>query len=145
MCNKIHEESAKCTNELQYDLFDGAADDETECSYIESLRFGTYDEYGQLSSSSASGTWDAEITDPQKILLALAICACVSLVVYACYLHHSMTNLLIKSLSHRELLPPSRQNRRKSPGGASRTSRSHKRPIGKDGDWDDDRNHGVSA
>ena len=117
LCNNLHATSAKCTNDLMYDLFDGEQDISSECSFIESLRFGTYDQVGQLSTSSNSiANWQSEVTLPQKVMLAVSFFFCVCFVIYACYLHHSMTNLLIKSLSHRELLPPSRHNKgRKSP------------------------------
>ena len=48
MCNNIHIAGAKCTSNLQYELFDGNSDESTQCSFIESVRFGTYDEEGQL-------------------------------------------------------------------------------------------------
>lgn len=109
LCNKIHGASAKCTADLLYNLFDGEETDATECSYIESIRFGTYDEEGKLSSATYGVNWSgAEISESQRVLLSFSIALCVALVVYSCYLHHAMTNLLIKSLSHRELLPPSR-------------------------------------
>ena len=76
----------------------------------------------------------AAITTAQKLLLSLFVLLTVGLTVYACYLHHAMTNLLIKSLSHRELLPPSRHaSRRSSP---RRTGRRLKK-VGADSDWDD--------
>jgi hypothetical protein len=95
------------------DLFDGEADDEIECSFIESLRFGAYDEVGQFMTSNTSGSsWSYQPTVGQKVMLGLSIAMSVIFVIYSCYLHHAMTNLLIKSLSHRELLPPSRQRQR---------------------------------
>jgi hypothetical protein len=99
---------------MVYDLFDGSKSDSTECSFIESIRFGTYDSTGAIS---VEATDDAEevVTDLQKVGLIGSAFICAIFVVYACYLHHSMTNLLIKSLSHRELLPPSRHNKRRSP------------------------------
>jgi hypothetical protein len=112
LCNKVHATSAKCTSDLLYNLFDGEENDATECSYIESIRFGTYDEVGKLSSATNGVTWtSAEVSNSQKVLLSLSVALCVAFIVYSCYLHHSMTNLLIKSLSHRELLPPSRHQR----------------------------------
>lgn len=109
VCNKLHGNSAKCTSNLLYDLFGGEGDDTTECSFIESIRFGTYDEEGKLSSASSALSWSTEVSTGQKIMLSISMAFCVAFIIYACYLHHAMTNLLIKSLSHRELLPPSRQ------------------------------------
>ena len=114
LCNNLHAAGAKCTGDLSYDLFDGVQDDSTECSFIESIRFGTYDANGQLTTGRSFGSWDAEVTDVQLVLLIITASIVVCFVVYACYLHHAMTNLLIKSLSHRELLPPSRHNRRRN-------------------------------
>jgi len=96
-----------------YDLFDGQEDSSTECSFIESIRFGTYDQAGELARSDKSSDWNAEVTEVQKAFLGITVAMCIGLVIYACYLHHAMTNLLIKSLSHRELLPPSRHSRRR--------------------------------
>lgn len=110
LCNKIHYTSAKCTSDMTYNLFDGESSSESECSYIESIRYGTYDETGKLSAASVTNgvTWTTEISIDQQIMLAFSVGICFVLVLCACYIHHSMTNLLIKSLSHRELLPPSR-------------------------------------
>jgi len=120
-CNNIHQSAATCSENLNYDLFDGEDDEDSTCSYIESIQFGTYDQGGELvSSATATGNWITEVTKYQKAFLAISIGICVFFIVYACYLHHAMTNLLIKSLSHRELLPPSRHNRRlRSPKSAA--------------------------
>uniref|UniRef100_A0A8J9TPP4 Uncharacterized protein n=1 Tax=Phaeodactylum tricornutum TaxID=2850 RepID=A0A8J9TPP4_PHATR len=133
MCNNLHGQSAKCSADLMHDLFESEEDDTSECSYIESLRFGTYDKYGQLNSAFGVGTDDAQVTTVQAAVLALSIALCVIFAVYSCYLHHTMTNLLIKSLSHRELLPPSRHQSR-------RPRRHHKngKRIANADDWDHD-------
>ena len=136
MCNRIHLDAAKCTEDMSYDLFGGYESDSTECSYIESLRFGTYNELGQLSTKNMDGSIAREISDGQKIMLGIAIGVCVLLIIYACYLHHAMTNLLIKSLSHRELLPPSRHQSRRNNNSPRRTGRRLKK-VGGEPDWDD--------
>lgn len=142
MCNKIHYKGADCTNNMVYDLFDGSKSDSTECSFIESIRFGTYDAYGAIS---VEATDDAEevVTDLQKVGLIGSAFICAIFVVYACYLHHSMTNLLIKSLSHRELLPPSRHSKRRSPSRPKRRRSGSKGSKGgrsrgddEDDEWD---------
>jgi len=141
MCNKIHFAGAGCTSNVVYDLFDGQSSDSTECSFIESIRFGTYDSNGEIAVKASD---DAEevVTDLQKLGLVGSAFICAVFVVYACYLHHSMTNLLIKSLSHRELLPPSRHSRRRSPNhapkGRGRRSRSKGSKSSRRGDDDDD-------
>jgi hypothetical protein len=117
LCNKIHGDAAKCTansqnEDLSAEQQQEDATDTTECSYIESLRFGTYDSKGKLSYASGVIDWDSEVTTMQLLLLTTTSLLVVLFLVYACYLHHSMTNLLIKSLSHRELLPPSRHAKR---------------------------------
>lgn len=111
LCNKIHGDAAKCTGNLLYDLF-GEDVDSTECSYIESLRYGTYDSKGKLSSANGMIDWDTKVSKAQLLGLIFTSLFVVVFLIYACYLHHSMTNLLIKSLSHRELLPPSRHAKR---------------------------------
>jgi hypothetical protein len=117
------------------DLFDGEEDDETECSFIESLRFGAYDETGQFMSSNVGSSWSYTPTVGQKVMLGLSIALSVIFVIYSCYLHHAMTNLLIKSLSHRELLPPSRQRQRANLN-PRRGNRMKK--IADDTDWNGD-------
>lgn len=138
----IHYKSAKCVSDLEYNPFENgydeygeAVDDSTECSFIESIRTGTYDETGTITLRSFGFTSE-KITPAQKGLLCLFVFLTVALTIYACYLHHAMTNLLIKSLSHRELLPPSRHaSRRNSP---RRTGRRLKK-VGADSDWDGDK------
>lgn len=144
---------------MEYDLFGGTeSSHQTECSYIEALRFGTYNELGQLSTRNQDGSLVEKITKSQKVMLSIPIVICVALVIYACYLHHAMTNLLIKSLSHRELLPPSRHAqaaaRRNSPrrnngrggGRMINNTNNNKNSKGGEPDWDiDDNNEGEYA
>lgn len=136
MCNMMHYTSARCLSNLEYNPFENGyddVDDTTECSYIESIRTGTYDETGTITLRTF-GFSGEKITNAQKAFLSLFVALTVGLTIYACYLHHAMTNLLIKSLSHRELLPPSRHaSRRNSP---RRTGRRLKK-VGAESDWDD--------
>lgn len=132
MCNRMHRTSARCTNSLQYDLFDSDGDDEsTDCSFIESLRFGTYDEEGRLYTEEFGSATHREMTVGQKWTLGLTIAICVYLAMYSCYLHHAITNLLVRSLSHTELLPP-RSRQRKA---RSRSSRRQIESDTEDEDW----------
>ena len=121
MCNKMHSSGAKCLTNLEYDMFD-EQDDTSQCSFIKSVRYGTYDEEGNLYSSQSffGGSSSHEVTDGQKVGLVLSAVLMASLALYSCYLHHSITNLLIKSLSHTDLLPPSRYKSGANRGTSSR-------------------------
>jgi hypothetical protein len=121
-----------------YDLFDGEEDGASDCSFIESLRFGAYDEAGQLTSFLDGSSWSYAPTTEQNVLLGVSIALSVIFIIYACYLHHAMTNLLIKSLSHRELLPPSRHSSRRAPTKGRRSSGGRSRKVGDEGDWGED-------
>lgn len=90
-----------CAQEMVYNLFETEQVDETtECNYIDSLLNGAYDQYGQFSTKSSGGSsWDASVTTPQAAVLGVSIALCILFIICACYLHHSMTNLLLKSLS----------------------------------------------
>lgn len=123
----MHHDSAKCTSNLAYQVFDDHVDDTTECSFIESVRFGTYDTSGQFATDSMSKVKQT-VTRGQLIALGVSVVVCVILAIYACYLHHAMTNLLIYSLSHSHLLPPSRHR--------SRQSRGRTRQRDYEDDWD---------
>jgi len=148
LCNKIHDTSAKCTSDLMYDLFEeeDESDESAECTFIETIRYGEYDENGAFTATSGSSTgssWNAEVSVPQKAILGATVGVCIIFIIYACYLHHAMTNLLIKSLSHRELLPPTRHpaSRRGSKGRSVRSingkPRSNEKLLGGESDWDD--------
>jgi hypothetical protein len=137
MCNRMHVSGAKCTSKLQSDFSDSnsnSSNSKSACSYIESLRSGTYDEQGRLYNTGVGGSNSRQITTGQKWGVALSLLLCALLAVYSCYLHHSITNLLIRSLSYTDLLPPSRNGRQRS---VART-RSHRRQIASDNedDWD---------
>ena len=133
LCNKLHSHSAKCDQEMLYDLFESEVDESTECSYIDSLRNGAYDQYGQFSMKAGGGSsWDASVTTAQAAILGVSVAMCIVFIISACYLHHSMTNLLLKSLSHRELLPRKGRSRsRTSREGSGRRSSKSGEP-----DWE---------
>lgn len=117
-----------------YDLFDGESDQSSECTFIEGIRFGAYDSSGSLSTVQSSSVWNAEASSMQTIMVAISLGTVIFFIVYACYLHHAMTNLLIKSLSHRELLPASRQQRRRQAGDNS-VATAKRRPSNDSDDW----------
>ena len=126
---------------MMYQVFDDNNDDDSlQCSFIESVRFGTYNEKGEIyvDSSLNGEKVKTEVTVAQKIGLALAGVVVLLLAVYSCYLHHSITNLLIKSLSHSHLLPPSRHRSRsknsKRRGSGSGSTRGRRKVD--DDDWD---------
>jgi hypothetical protein len=130
---------------MLYDLFEKEEDESSECSFIESIRFGVYDKDGAFAAtSSATASGRGEVSIGQLVALLVALVFCVLFIIYACYLHHSMTNLLIKSLSHRELLPPSRHKGSRTPsksssrrsGGASSKKLGGKQGTEDEPDWD---------
>ncbi len=142
LCNNIYESSGKCDSYLAYDLgsknFDDDSDDaynenqdEIQCSYIESIRYGTYDSYGEIyMSNSQENNQTASVTLGQKFALALVSMIGVSLALYSCYLHHTMTNLLLKSLSSG--LMAGKSNKRGYGGGrSSSNSRGGRRSSSK--------------
>jgi len=139
LCNRMDVDSARCTSHTHSELFisndtnTSLASDQTDCSFIESVRFGTYDADGQIYFNNIFGANNREVTDTQKWLLAISLAICTLLAVYSCYLHHAITNLLIKSLSHTDLLPPSRFRQPISSGSRRRGSRSRK-PVEDDAD-----------
>ena len=146
MCNLTHYTGAQCVSDLEYNPFDNGndVDDSTECSYIESIRTGTYDETGTITLRTFGFTSE-KITTPQKLLLSFFVLMTVSLTVYACYLHHAMTNLLIKSLSHTDLLPPSRQKGSRRSNTRSRVRRNRKNSRVADDDDDGEEDWDVSG
>jgi len=150
LCNAIRRSGAQCTANMVYNLFDSQSYDSTECSFIESIRFGTYDSNGEITLYPAQDSPEM-VTDFQKIGLVGSAIICGLLVMYSCFLHHSMTNLLIKSLSHRELLPPSRHGKRRTPLAVStskrlpRTKGSSRSGRSRVGDEEDDWDHEMQT
>jgi hypothetical protein len=137
MCNRMHITGAKCTTNLQYDLFDDYSSDSTQCSFIESVRFGTYDEKGRLYTDDSFFGTSRVTTTGQKYGLTISLFVCAMLALYSCYMHHAITNLLIKSLSHTDLLPPSRNRRGGGRSTSSRGRRGSRKKMADDDDaWD---------
>jgi hypothetical protein len=127
MCNNIHENSAACTSSMTYDLFDGdVMDDSAECSFIEALRFGTYNEKGEIYTTGDASNVVREVTPGQKVGMIVLAVVCLGLGVYSCYLHHAITNMLINTLSETQLMPPSKH----------RTPKRRNRTKQEEGDWD---------
>mmetsp|Transcript_3782 Transcript_3782/g.9915 ORF Transcript_3782/g.9915 Transcript_3782/m.9915 type:complete len:493 (-) Transcript_3782:314-1792(-) len=124
LCNRLDTDSARCTSSTTSELFVNNYTDSSstteQCSFMESVRFGTYDADGQLYIDSTFTGRNRKVTNSQKWLLVVSMAICGILAVYSCYLHHAITNLLIKSLSHTDLLPPSKFRRRAASSGGNR-------------------------
>lgn len=130
--------SAKCDSYLAYDLgsknynddayhsssaYSSTTNEEVQCSFMESIRYGTYDAYGEIyMSSSQSNNQKASVTVGQKFGLFTMSSIVVGLAIYSCYLHHSMTNLLLKSLSSGLM---SKKKKSSSGGGGRRGQSSY--------------------
>lgn len=139
LCNNIYKKSGKCNTYLAYDLgkknygdddgnddyyIDSQSQEKVQCSFMESIRYGTYDAYGEIyMSSSQSTTRRASITGGQKFLLLFVSMIAIGLALYSCYLHHEMTNLLLKSLSSGLIA-----KRRRSTSRGRSSSRNYRRP-----------------
>lgn len=139
LCIRVDVYSARCASGIQSDtLFSNTSNDtdDIECSYIESIRFGTYDANGQLYNEGRFGV-NRQVTETQKYLLGVSLGICCILAVYSCYLHHAITNLLIKSLSHTDLLPPSRHRRRSGSSRRRGTGRRTRKPLSDEDDEDE--------
>lgn len=141
LCNRLDVESARCTSSTSDELFINnsttSSSGTQQCSFMESVRFGTYDADGQLYVESSFGT-RRTVTTSQKWLLVSSMLICGVLAVYSCYLHHAITNLLIKSLSHTDLLPPSKYRRRTNSSGSRRKGgRRGRKPVNNDEDEDE--------
>lgn len=114
LCNKIYKHSGKCNTYLSSSLGTQNDDDyeddnkysnsqnteQNQCSYMESIRYGTYDTYGQIyTSNSQSSSQKAMVTPVQKYALIMVSMICFGLALYAYHLHRQMTKLLLKALS----------------------------------------------
>lgn len=115
MCNNLYKYSGKCNAYLEYDIGSSSGsqnyytgdsvvenneEDETQCAFIESIRYGTYDDFGQIYvSNTQQNSRDPVVTTGQKVSLVFISLICGGLAMFSCYLHHEITNLLLKSLS----------------------------------------------
>jgi len=116
MCNEIYEDSAKCVSNMavKYDTGYVFNYQSTVCEFSKSILNDAFNSNGSISSVSASSTtstrFSRRVTAPQITLLVLGTILCMGLSLYACYLHHEITNLLLKQLSMRgKLLPKPRK------------------------------------
>ena len=121
LCNNIYDRSGKCNINLKTDLVTYYDDDDSmsnvnsessqiQCSFIESIRYGTYDVNGDIYlTSSQHSSQQSHVTVSQKVLLTMLTTFCVAAVVYSCYVHHQLTNLLLKSLGTGKVVTKSRR------------------------------------
>lgn len=70
-----------------------------ECGFIESVMSGAYDSNGEIYLSSSQTSATALVTTGQKVTLAILTLTSFALGISACFFHHKMNNLLLKSLS----------------------------------------------
>eukprot|EP00536_Pseudo-nitzschia_multiseries_P003009 jgi/Psemu1/322817/estExt_fgenesh1_pg.C_430013 len=142
LCNRLDVESARCTSTTSDSIFTKNYTTATsgslkqQCSFMDSVRYGTYDSDGQLYVDNGFGS--RKVTTSQKWLLVTSLLICSVLAVYSCYLHHAITNLLIKSLSHTDLLPPTRYRRRANTNGKRQKNTRRARKPANDEDEEDD-------
>ncbi|KAL3943028.1 MAG: hypothetical protein SGBAC_002887 [Bacillariaceae sp.] len=101
MCQELYQESAKCEGAHGFDngyaSYDNdyqnqLAQEEIVCDFIDSLKAGSYDDYGEIvvtgANLSSSGT---TTTSGQKLALTFFICGTIGLAIYAGKLHRELT------------------------------------------------------
>jgi hypothetical protein len=123
MCNQMYADSAKCNSNMaaKYDSTGYVSTYQSSvCEYTNSILNDAFDSTGSISSattnksssaSSSGSSSSRKVTAPQLSLLLLGSMLCLGLSLYSCYLHHEITNLLLKQLSMRGKLLP-KQGRR---------------------------------
>lgn len=88
-------------------------DDENTCAFIDSVRIGTYDAYGEIYvKGSQYSNADGVVTGTQQAQLIALFLIVIALAVYSCVLHHQMTNMLLIALSRGLISPSKRTNGR---------------------------------
>ena len=105
MCNKVYEQSDRCNAYIAYDFNDNDNDadegDGNVCSFIGSIRNGAFNKEGLFGVKSSG---DGPVTRSQIATLVCIGVFCIILATYSCWLHHEMTNLLLKSLAQKNLM-----------------------------------------
>lgn len=99
MCQQLYEESAKCEQahgfELGYQYYNGYdnqySQEEIVCDFIDSIKAGSYDDYGEIVVNGASASPSSTTTSGQKFALAFFICGTMGLAFYAATLHRQLT------------------------------------------------------
>jgi hypothetical protein len=97
------------------------------CSFIESIRDGTYGSDGEIyvKRSQDNSSIPPKVTSQQKKGLIISAAVVAILAIYSCYLHHSITSLLLQSIGHSQLVPGDSSRRRRR--SSKRRSRSRGR------------------
>jgi len=134
-CNRLYDDSAKCNTYLAYSIDDddGGSDSDVSCSFVESVRYGTYDSEGQIAINASGRSQPGEVTPGQVFSLVMLTLVITGLSLYSCFLHHSITNFLLTKLTYQGALLPgnmklrsSRRSVKKDKGSVSgRSSQSH--------------------
>lgn len=98
----MHKAGAACTKNLQ-DYYLQLDEDESVCYFMQSMRYGNYDEVGELTHGL--GGMKRQVTESEKAGLVISTILVVLLIAYATYLHHKITDLIDESMAKQELLP----------------------------------------
>lgn len=109
MCEELYQESAKCEKSHGFDngyasynndYNNQQAQEETVCDFIDSIKAGSYDEYGEIVVTGANlSTSGTTTTSGQKLALSFFILGTVGLAFYAGKLHRGLTKGLGADLS----------------------------------------------
>jgi hypothetical protein len=125
LCNRMHKAGAACTERLS-DYYLQLDEDNSVCTYIQSMKNGNYDTYGSLAQAEAGVM--THVTDQEKAWLVISVITVVLLVAFATFLHGQVTDVQIESMAHSELLPSKagsrKLNRLRKPRSASRTRKT---------------------
>jgi hypothetical protein len=105
----MHKAGAACTERLD-DYYLQLDEDNSVCTYIQSMKNGNYDTYGSLTQTAAGVM--RHVTDQEKAWLVISVITVVLLVAFATFLHGQVTDVQIESMAHSELLPSKDRSRK---------------------------------
>ena len=101
LCQELYQESAKCEKGHEFDNGYAAhnndyqnqlAQEEIVCEFIDSIKAGSYDEYGEIVVTGANlSTSGTTTTSGQKLALSFFIFGTIGLAFYAGKLHRELT------------------------------------------------------
>jgi hypothetical protein len=98
----MHKAGAACTERLN-DYYLQLDEDNSVCTYIQSMKNDNYDTYGSMIQAEAGVL--RHVTDQEKAWLVISIITVVLLLAFATFLHGQVTDVQIESMAHSELLP----------------------------------------